>query len=154
MAKSKMSTTTLVCTIAMAVGALLAIVGLFVNWANVTVEILGQSATEGGKLFDLEGTWGVMAIIFAILTVVSGIGAVACSLLKTFGKVKLNDKICLIVGIVVAACAVVALVCTFIFGGQYSETSELASATVSPAIGAWLLTVGGIACGTACIANK
>ena len=155
MAKSKMSTMTLVCTIAMAVGAVVAIVALFLNWATLSASLLGETAKIADvKLFDMDEFWGVMAIIFAVITAIASVACAVVALLKSFSNFKLDAKIAMIIGIVTVACAVIALVCTFIFGGQYSDGNEYASAKVAPAIGAWLLAIGGVISGAACIANK
>ncbi len=83
------------------------------------------------------------------------VAGIAIALLKMFGNVKISSMVSLIVGVITAVVAVLAIVCVFIYGSQYSASlGELASITASPAIGAWLVAIGGVVSGVACILNK
>lgn len=165
MAKSKkMSMTNIIWTAVLAVALILVIVGICVDYVSVTgSSILGGGTLGNIGLFDMTGsnqpdaaaTWGTLSVVTAIITIVLCVAGIAIALLKIFGSVKISSLVSLIVGVITAVVAVLAIVCVFVYGSQYSASlGELASITASPAIGAWLVAIGGVVSGVACILNK
>ncbi len=165
MAKSKkMSMTNIIWTAVLAVALILVIVGICVDYVSVTgSSIFGGGTLSNVGLFDMTGsnqpdaaaTWGTLSVVTAIITIVLCVAGIAIALLKMFGSVKISSLVSLIVGVITAVVAVLAIVCVFVYGSQYSASlGELASITASPAIGAWLVAIGGVVSGVACILNK
>lgn len=158
----KLSLANLVCIVVMLAAAIAVIVGLFVNYVGVTVsggvEGLGSAShTEYAKLFDMEETWGTISIVAAIAAAVLCVASLAVGLLKA-GGMKISSNISLIVGALTVVVAIFAIVAVFVYGGQYSDSIGGSAASISvkvaPAIGAWLVAIGGFLGGAACIANK
>lgn len=162
--KKKMSVSNLVCTIILLATLIGVIVGLFVNYVGITGSLSssivgsGSSHTEYAKLFDMEETWGTLSIIAAIATAVFCAFGFILSLLKSMGGKKFGS-IQTIVGIVTVLLAIFAIVCVFVYGGQYSSSVDggdilQVGLTVAPAFGAWLLAVCGVINGVACVMDK
>ena len=165
MAKSKkMSMTNIIWTAVLAVALILVIVGICVDYVSVTgSSIFGGGTLSNVGLFDMTGsnqpdaaaTWGTLSVVTAIITIVLCVAGIAIALLKMFGSVKISSLVSLIVGVITAVVAVLAIVCVFVYGSQYSASlGELSSLTASPAKGAWLVSIGGVVSGVACILNK
>ncbi len=159
-----MSMTNIIWTAVLAVALILVIVGICVDYVSVTgSSIFGGGTLSNVGLFDMTGsnqpdaaaTWGTLSVVTAIITIVLCVAGIAIALLKMFGSVKISSLVSLIVGVITAVVAVLAIVCVFVYGSQYSASlGELASITASPAIGAWLVAIGGVVSGVACILNK
>lgn len=163
MAKSrkKISMANYICTVIMFVTVIGVIVGLFVDYVGVTVSggigELSGSHTEFVKLFDMEDTWGTLSIVAAIATAVFCALGFVLSLLKNMGGKRFGSAP-MIVGAITVLLAIFAIVCVFVYGGEYSGSVGgnviSAGVKVAPAFGAWLLAACGVISGIASVRDK
>ena len=150
MAKSKSKKLNIAVVIAAIIalaGLALTIVGILTDWVSAN-EYGGTFSAISQLRGDISEALGVYegfdaAYAFAIITIVVAaitfIGAVAELIMKK----KLLKLIVAIFAAATIVCAIVALICTYtLCGNAWYKLAEAA-----PAIGAWLLTVGGVLCG-------
>lgn len=160
--KAKLGTLGLVLVSAGIVGAVLAVVGLFVPWFASTAKALGASETEFFGLFhdfklisDDVFPLGVVQA-FGIIAVVTAVLSIAVMLLKTFGIVKVGG----LAKLILAAATVVMGILAIVFAGSFVgsltgiDMGALASVTYAPAFGAFFTGIGAIVSGAALFLKK
>lgn len=165
--KSKgISTTALVLVLVMVVGAALAFTGLFLDWTTTKVEseLVGASSdsastlqdwadlNESANKLDGEVKYFVVTNMFAWIAAAAVAAAAVLFILKLVIRLKLLGILGGVAGIVGLVCGVLALVFTFMMGKEYAlDIGILAASTTTPAIGCYLLAVGGVLGGGAAI---
>ncbi len=165
--KSKgMSTVSLVLVLVMIVGAALAFTGLFLDWTNTETksDLIGASTdstmtlqdwtelNENANKLDSEVKYFVVTNMFAWIAAAAVAAAAVLFILKLIIRLKLLGIIGGVAGIIGLVCGVLAIVFTFLMGKEYAvDIGSLASSTTLPAIGCYLLTVGGVLGGGAAI---
>ena len=146
----KLNTAALVAAAIALVGLVLVIVGLVIDWVSLTISVpLVGDSTITATLADCGGEYAAEGFdamnTFAIITVV----ATALCFLASAATLVLKNKMVKLVAVILAAvtivCAIITIICTFSYCGD-----EGVFASAAPAIGAWLLTVGGVIGGLAC----
>lgn len=159
----KLSTMQLVSLIVLGVTTVLAIVCLFIPFFGispkvgdtVTFTVFGQGEvklSEAMEMFDVSTTWATIAAIAAVVALIGCIAATALVCVKAFSEIKLNSLILMIVAIVTAVAGLLAIIAAFAFGGQFGKFEGTLNA--SPAVGAWLLTIGAIGNGVFAFLSK
>lgn len=145
------------------VGLILAIVGYFIDWVSVTtttvisIPFVGEREESVTSVLTLancnpEATgYGVMNT-FAIMTLVfAGVAFVASAITTVVKKNKVVKIGLVLIDLLAIVFAIVALCCTYGYGGNPSkgEEGDIISVSVqaAPVAGAWLLAVGGIISG-------
>lgn len=148
------------------VGLILVIVGFVGNYISMSAE----GETEVFKLSALSKDYNEIAKIdkaaakeafpgfgamraFAIITIIAICLTVVCAALNAVIDSKIIKYITLAVGAVTAVMAIIALITAFVFGSKVAklenEGLEEALLKIRPAVGAWLLAIGGIVGGAA-----
>lgn len=169
MAKKKkkgITTLSLVLVLVMIVGAALAFTGLFLDWTNTETgsELIGASAdskmtlqdwadsNEAAAKLDSEVKYFVVTNLFAWITAAAVAVAAVLFILKLVIRLKLLGTLGGVAGIVAIVCGVLAIVFTVLMGKEYGlDIGMIASSTTMPAIGCYLLAVGGVLGGAAAI---
>ncbi len=134
------------------VGVALALTGLFIAYMQVTATVAGASTTSTTTLFESESftetsdlsracmAFAIMTVIFACVTLI--LAALQLSNVARVNQLKMVTSALSVV------CAIIAFVLICVFANDYSASlGGLASATSAPAIGAYLLAIGGIVSG-------
>lgn len=110
------------------VGAIVfAVLLFFVSYVVVTAEVFGVSASEGvvlGDLLDFEMAHATFAFIFALVTAVATIGAVAVGVLDDLGIISAG-KIAKLIGLVAVIAGVACLVASFIMIIDFNSDAVL-----------------------------
>lgn len=154
----KLSTMQLVSLIVLGVTTVLAIVCLFIPFVSGKLAtVLGDSSNGTSSLFklgDVDNAWGVVTIIFGVLSVIACVAGTVVVCLKTFAGMNISSLVVMIVAIATAALGVLTLIFAFVFCGQISGGVEAVKAVFSPAVGAWLLTIGAIGNGVFAFLSK
>lgn len=149
MAKSKkMNTAALVAAGLVVLGLILVIVGMVVTWISAEGEALKMSdITDANNLYkefadksmdgyDAMNAFMIITVIVAAITLVgAGVGLV------------LKNKVVKLIVAVAAVLTVLAAILTLVFTYQFCDKYSSAFVEFAPAIGAWLLTVGGVIAG-------
>lgn len=154
MASKKLNTNAIIAIVVAIVGLVLVIVGLSIDW--VTVKVGEMSETGVLKdLADMNDGYKAMAdksmdgydamVAFIYVTLAAGIIAVIAAAASVFINAKIVKGIAVGAGAVTLICAILALVFTFVFCNN--ELLKLGGMEMVPAIGAWLLVIGGVVCG-------
>ena len=169
MAKKKkkgITTLSLVLVLVMIVGAALAFTGLFLDWTITETgsELIGASAdskmtlqdwadsNEAAAKLDSEVKYFVVTNLFAWITAAAVAVAAVLFILKLVIRLKLLGTLGGVAGIVAIVCGVLAIVFTVLMGKEYGvDIGMIASSTTMPAIGCYLLAVGGVLGGAAAI---
>ena len=166
MAKKKkkgVSVLSLVLVLVMIVGAALAFTGLFLDWTtsktNVVIGSVESNATlqdwaemqDSAVKLDGEVKYFVVTNMFAWIAAAAVAVAAVLFILKLVIRLKLLSTLGGIAGIVGLLCAVLAIVFTILMGNEYAVGNETIGNSVAPAIGCYLLTVGGVLGGAAAI---
>lgn len=171
MAKKKSSKFNLIALVAfglIVVSAIVTIVGFTVDWTSTTSEaVIVGSNTVKYKLSDLAEAYkklgdhapdamkGFSAMkAFAVITLIAVLASAACYIVSSILSLKLFKLITALVGIATVVCAVVLIITTFSFCGNYQADFSLGNISVvssktSPAVGPWLMTVFGVIGGLA-----
>lgn len=162
--KAKLSTFGLVLVLLALVGAVLAVVGLFVSWFAGTVTVLGKSTTVFygllvGEHVMVDGADTLpIAVVkaFGIIAAVTAVISLAGILLKSFNVVKISGFAKLLVAAVTIVMGVLALVFTFVFIGQLggADLGELGGVGFAPAFGAFFTGIGTIVSGASLLLKK
>ncbi|MCD8040384.1 MAG: hypothetical protein LUF82_02585 [Clostridia bacterium] len=143
--KNKLTLANIIVCAVLLVMAVLTIVGVCVNYISLSITLLGSTATDGYALGNemLTGAdgYGAMAA-FAYITMALAILTLILYVVYKLFDIKVLKLVTLGAAALLVICAVVALILAFTFGG--GEGSDWASYSVTPAVGAWLLFVGGI----------
>lgn len=164
MAKKKkkgVSTLSLVLVFVMIVGVALAFSGLFIDWTTTKVgsDLIGASTDGSSTLQDwaslnenTEVEYFMLANVFAWVAAAAVAAATVLFILKLIVRLKLLNIIGGIAGIIGLVCGVLAIVFTVLMGNNYGvDLGVLASSTTTPAIGCYLLMIGGVLGGGAAI---
>lgn len=161
MAKKKkkgVSVLSLVLVLVMIVGAALAFTGLFLDWTTSKTNVVIGSVESNATLQDwaeikLDGEvkYFVVTNMFAWIAAAAVAVAAVLFILKLVIRLKLLSTLGGIAGIVGLLCAVLAIVFTILMGNEYAVGNETFGNSVAPAIGCYLLTVGGVLGGAAAI---
>ena len=139
----KLNTAALIAAAIALVGLVLVIVGLLIDWVSLTISLpLVGDSTITATLADCGGEYAAEGFdamnAFAIITVV----VAAVSFLASAATLALKNKAVKLAAVIAAAaaivCAIITIICTYSYCGD-----ETVFASAAPAIGAWLLTVGG-----------
>lgn len=165
--KSKgVSTVSLVLVLVMIVGAALAFTGLFLDWTTTKVEseFIGASTdssmtlqdwadtNETATKLDSEVKYFVVTNLFAWITAAAVAAAAVLFILKLVIRLKLLGILGGVAGIIGLVCGILAIVFTGLMGKEYGvDLGALANSTTMPAIGCYLLAVGGVLGGGAAI---
>ena len=157
MAKKKTNTLGLVYSAVCVVGAVLAIVGLFLNiWTTSTP--IGNTATAlfAGETEGLDYAWlSVIAQVLMIILAVCVVAYVVLALL-TACKVGKFANIAKIVAIVALLVTVLIVICGVLFcvltSGQ--DIFKALKTTIAPAVGFYLIVAGGLLTGVCGLLNK
>ena len=131
------------------IGLALTIVGIVTDWVTASeyggtfgeIADFRNVATEKLGLYEGFDAAYSFAIITIVLSAITFIGSVMTMLIRP----KFLKFITVIAAAVTVVSAIVALICTYTLCGN--TWYSLVEAT--PAIGAWLLTIGGVLCGLA-----
>lgn len=168
MAESKKLSVATIVTLAVAVvGLILVIVGLCTDWISIAAAGESQNLSLGKIVEERElaEAMGMTQMYegydimnaFAIITVVVGAIAVVGVVASVFVDVKAVKLAAGICGALALVCAIITLILTFVYtnNSYFATMKDAASAAgiefyIGPAVGAWLLTVGGVICGAAC----
>ncbi len=146
--KNKLTLADIIVCAVLLVMAVLTIVGVCVNYIGLSITLLGNTATDGYALGNdmLTGGdgYGVMAAFAYITMALSIVTLLAYIVYKVMSK-KILRTVLLATSALLVICAIVAIITAFTFGG--GESGVLASYSVTPAVGAWLLAIGGILSG-------
>lgn len=169
MAKKKkkgISTVSLVLVLLMIVGAALAFTGLFLDWTTTKVEseFIGASTDSSMTLqdwadtndaaakIDSEVKYFVVTQLFAWVAAAAVAVAAVLFVLKLVIRLKLLGVIGGVAGIVALVCGILTIVFTCLMGKEYGvDLGALANSTTMPAIGCYLLAIGGVLGGGAAI---
>ena len=169
MAKKKskgVSTLSLVLVLVMIVGAALAFTGLFIDWTTTKTgsDLIGASAESGKTLqdwadsnaaaakFDGEVKYFVVTNMFAWIAAAAVAVAAVLFIVKLVVRLKLLGTLGGVAGIIAIVCGVLAIVFTVLMGKEYGlDGGSLVASTTMPAVGCYLLTIGGVLGGAAAI---
>jgi hypothetical protein len=158
--KKKLDVVKLAILAAVVVCLVLVIVGVCITWVTRTysASILGSTETNyvlGDEYLAKADNYGAMAA-FAYVTL--GL-AIVCALVYA-ASVLLNNKIvnyaALAVGILLIVSAVVSIILSYTFCSGLLNTSvgDVASTSIAPAAGAWLVAVFGVVGGAATVVGS
>ena len=122
------------------VGAIIMIVGVFLNWLTLDLGFLGKATYNGMDIFndsDLDYKF------VPIVSLICGIIAICLMILPTFMNNEKFEKINNILGIVTLILSAVVVICGILF---YTQSSNGISLTdiYDINIGFWLVLVGAI----------
>lgn len=157
----KLDVVSIVIIAVLVVGLILTIVGICTNWISQTLTVAGKSIDEPLKLkdyvenevTDMDG-FGAMYAFSIITIIVTALAAVAYVVSK-FVDIKVLKYVVIGVSALAIICAILALILTFThINAAYSDAIDAAESmggkyTVVPAVGCWLLAIGGILGGAA-----
>lgn len=162
----KFNVVSIVILAVLAVALIMGIVGLCIDWWGMTAE----GETEAAKLADLidenklakdfggeviyKGAEAAQA--FAIIAIIAAGLTLVSYLVSKFVDIKVLKWVTVGCAVLLIVSAVVALICTFLFGTsdtlkKMKEVADAAGAKLSymPAAGCWLLSIFGIVGGAA-----
>lgn len=152
MASKKLNTNAIIALAVAIVGLVLVIVGITLDWLSTTVSFGGMSMTESVKLGDMAKMDGLnevsgysAMVAFAYITLSAGIIAVIAAAVSAFIDMKLVKTVAIGAGAVALVCAILTIIFEFVFCNAEGMKTEVS--TNMPAIGAWLLVIGGVICG-------
>lgn len=162
MAKKKkkgITTLSLVLVLVMIVGAALSFTGLFLDWTST--DGTGLGALVSGKITlqewaDINDTaeveYFMLTNIFAWITAAATAVAAVLFIVKLVVRLRLLGTLGGVAGIVALVCGVLAIVFTFMMGSNYGlDAGFIGTSSTTPAVGCYLLTVGGVLGGAAAI---
>lgn len=168
--KKGISTVSLVLVFVMIVGVALAFSGLFIDWTTsktdvdaVVTEVSSESrwtlqdwadANEAAVKVDGEVEYFVLVNMFAWITAAAVAVAAVLFVLKLVIRLKLLGILGGVAGIIAIVSGILAIVFTVLMGNNYNMNFNLiinASTTTMPAIGCYLLAIGGVLGGGAAI---
>lgn len=147
----KINTAALAAAFAALVFLVIAIVGLCIDWMGwvdtenkltATITELADGRNDVTELLHMYDGYDAM-YAFALITVIAGGVGFALAAASAMFKIKLIKFAAVIICAITLVSAIVALICTYSFCGN--DFYKLLEPT--PAIGAWLLTIGGALCG-------
>lgn len=139
-------------SVIVALGVALSIVGLFVAYVKSTSVLLGQTSTSTITLFENSffneySDLSRSVLAFAIITVAFAGITLILNILQYFNIVK-DNRIKMLISALSIICAIVAFVLVCVFVNEASGSiAGLVGAKNMPAIGAYLLAIGGIVAG-------
>ena len=144
-----------------AVGVVLAVVGLCIDWFTSTVEVLGKSTSEGVALFedglDKLADFPVAAVqAFAIIGLIFAVVSCAAFVLNAFGVVQVKGIVKLIVAVLTIVMAILAIVFAFVFAGQVGgvDAGDFGGVSFTVGAGAYLLAIGSVMSGVALLLQR
>lgn len=164
--KKGISTVSLVLVLVMIVGAALAFTGIFLDWTTTKVEsnIIGASTQSSSTLQDWADTnetankvdsevkYFVVTNLFSWIAAAAVAAAAVLFILKLIVRLRLLGIIGGVAGIIGLVCGILAIVFTVLMGNEYVvDIGNIAKSTTVPAIGCYLLAVGGVLGGGAAI---
>ena len=131
------------------------IAGIAVDWVSIPNighglgELVGADTPEriGFTLAECATEWeaeaynamNALAIITVVVAALTVVGALSTVVVKN----KIIKLCAAILGVATIVCAIIAVILTY----NYCNDTLLSLAEATPAIGAWLLTIGGVLCG-------
>ena len=154
--KSKMNTAALGGAAVALIMLVLVIVGICVDWMSV-VNVPGSIIDDvfdtdigdriGYALTECE--WEADALgamtAFAYITIAASALTFLSATATVFAKKSILKFVTMILAAITVVSAVVVLICTY----NYCGDTVLSALDAAPAIGAWLMTIGGVLCGLA-----
>ena len=154
--KSKMNTAALGGAAVALIMLVLVIVGICVDWMSV-VNVPGSIIDDvfdtdigdriGYALTECE--WEADALgamtAFAYITIAASALTFLSATATVFAKKSILKFVTMILAAITVVSAVVVLICTY----NYCGDPVLSAFDAAPAIGAWLMTIGGVLCGLA-----
>ncbi len=151
--KSRFGIVALVAFAVIVVATILVVVGYTLDWIKSTTLTAIETKI---KLSDLvknnSNPSDALAAMnaFAIITLIASLASAGCYVVSTVLGIKLFKLITALVGVVTLICAVVLIITTFSYcsKGNFSLGS-LSINEATPAVGPWLMTIGGVICGAA-----
>lgn len=130
-------------------GLALVITGLFLDFTQTSSNgggnILGSLQLFDGIL-EMETDMSNTIVAFSIMTAVFSAGTLVLTLLQA-GKVVKAKLVRIVCAILTIACAIVAFAVTCAFAAEFLSIGGYSLATTAPAVGAYLLGIGGIVSG-------
>lgn len=149
MAKKKIDVLSIVLIAVAVVGLILAVVGIAIPWFEMQGNsIVGNKSNTYGLFADYGDPDFPVALVqaFAIISLVLAVAACAVFALNTFGVVKVNWLIRLILAGLTVVCAILTLVFALVFASKYVDVSlgNIASLKCVANAGAYLLPIGTI----------
>lgn len=165
-AKKGISTLSLVLVLVMIVGTALAFTGLFLDWTTTKAgsELIGVStdssmtlqdwadSNDAAAKLDGEVKYFVVTNMFAWIAAAAVAAAAVLFVLKLVIRLKLLGTIGGVAGIIALVCGVLAIVFTVLMGKEYGvDVGVLANSSTMPAVGCYLLAIGGVLGGAAAI---
>ena len=149
----KLNTAALAVAVVALIGLVVAIVGLFVDWMGwtelenpitATLKDLADGRNPMTEALHMYDGYDTM-YAFALITVIAGGIGFICATASVLFRVKIIKFVAMIVCAIALVSAIVTIICTYSFcGNDFYKLLDPA-----PAIGAWLLTIGGAVCGLA-----
>ena len=128
-------------------GLALVITGLFLDFTQTSS---GGKFLYNTQLFDgilkTETDMSNTIVAFSIMTAVFSAGTLVLTLLQA-GKVVKAKLVRIVCAILTIACAIVAFAVTCAFAAEFLSIGGYSLATTAPAVGAYLLGIGGIVSG-------
>lgn len=162
--KSGFGLMTIIAFAVVVVGLVLVIVGYTADWVKTTVDSIVGSTSSASKLADLAeaydalgdtaadimkgfGVMNAFAIITFIAMIVSACGYVVSAIIR----LRILKLVTALAGVVTVVCAVVVLITSITFAGDFIPDADVAIASVkgSIAVGPILMLIGGVLGGAA-----
>ena len=128
------------------IGAIILVVGVFLDWLILDLGILGKSSMTGWDVFseaDSDFSLGFTPLV----ALICGIISLVLMIVPTFMNVDKFEKINNILGLIAFILSIVVVICAILF---YMQSWDVGGATVKLTdvydigIGFWLVLVGGI----------
>ena len=129
-------------------GLALVITGLFLDFMQTSSggKLLGNAQLFDGIL-KTETDMSNTIVAFSIMTAVFSAGTLVLTLLQA-GKVVKAKAVRIVLAILTIACAIIAFAVTCAYAGELSSSiGGYSLTTTAPAVGAYLLGIGGIVSG-------
>lgn len=146
--KNKINLANIIVCAVLLVMAVLTIMGVCVNYIGLSIKtVLGNSYTGyalGSDMLTGGDGYGAMAA-FAYITMALAIIALILYIVYKLLDIKALKLAMFAESALLVICAIAALILAFTFGG--GDGNDWASYSVTPAIGAWLVAIGGILSG-------
>lgn len=159
MAKKKIDVLGIVLIAIAVVGVILAVVGIAIPWfATQGKSVLGDKTETYGLFADFgKSDFPIAAVqAFAIISLVLAVVACAVRALNTFGVVKINWLIRVILAGLTVVCAILTLVFAIVFAGQDGGLSmgSLLNVQFVASAGSYLLPIGAIVASIPLVFNR
>lgn len=147
MAKKKMDVLSIVLIAVAVAGLILAVVGIAIPWFTLPSKIGTEDKTYTLFAEFLKTDFPIAAVqAFAIISLVLAVAACAVFALNTFGVVKINLLVRVILAALTVVCAILTLVFAIVFASKHGNAvlSGLTTVELVAGAGAYLLPIGTI----------